>query len=62
MPFDKTKWNERNGMSPYKVCIQNIDYIVLKDSLKGSIPDSCADFFIYSEMRVFDVDFLEKGI
>lgn len=52
----------RFAISTNKVCVQNIDYKELQDALKSTLPDSCKDFFIYSEMRVFDDDFLGKDI
>ena len=44
------------------VCLQNKDYIELKKLLSNVLPSSCNDFYIYSELKNFSDEFIQKDI
>lgn len=45
-----------------KVCIQNKDYQILKKALSSFWPNSCNDFFIYSDIKIINDGFVRKSI
>ncbi|MCF8462134.1 MAG: hypothetical protein K9G46_15535 [Flavobacteriales bacterium] len=54
-----TKIHKPDGLT---VCLQNMDYQELKITLSKSLPNSCNDFFIYSNNKTIDDDYLQKDI
>ncbi len=54
-----TKFHEPDGTT---ICLQNIDFRDLKKALLKTIPNSCIDYFIYSDIKTIEDDFIQKNI
>lgn len=44
------------------ILLENADYRRLKTSLEKFISNSCNDFFIYSEVKIIEDEFIKKSI
>ena len=45
-----------------RICLQNSDFQKLKEALSKKIPNSCIDYFIYSNFKSFSDEFIQKNI
>ena len=49
-------------LSLSNILIENVDYRKLKRKLRNSMSNCCGDFFINSDVKVLDYDFIQKSI
>ena len=54
-----TKFHEADGTT---ICLQNIDFQELKITINKFLPNSCIDYFIYSEIKIIKDEFIQESI